>query len=254
MSVTPGLEEELAPEFQVSRVLGKGSMGTVYLAREVALERLVAVKVPLPELARDDEVRARFIREARAAARISHPGACSVYRAGQLDDGTPYLVMQYLEGRTLADVLAAEGPFSRDTALSILEQVAGALAAAHAQGIIHRDLRPGNVMWNEATGRAILTDFGIAGILETGSQTVSRITRAGQRLGEVGFVSPEQLQGETLTEAADIYSLGVLAHHLLTGEGPFAGSSPAQLLKAHIQDSPRALAAAHAQGIIHRDL
>jgi len=242
MTVPAELEAELAPDFQVIRLLGKGSMGTVYLARENALERLVAVKVPLPELARDEEVRKRFAREAKAVARIRHPSAAQVYRSSQLSDGTPYLIMQYLEGRTMEDVLAAQGPFQVSTALSILEKVAGALAEAHSKQIIHRDLRPGNVMWNEATGEAVLTDFGIAGILETGSEASTRITRAGQRLGEVGFVSPEQLRGETLTEAADIYSLGVLAHHLLAGEGPFMGKSPAALIKAHLQDAPRSLA------------
>ena len=217
------------------RTLGQGAMGTVYLAREVDLRRLVAIKVPLPELAMDEEVRARLEREARASARIIHPGAATLYRTGKLEDATPYLVMEYVEGRTMDDVIAADGPFDLETGLSILEQVAGALAAAHATGVVHRDVRPGNIMWDPTAERAVLTDFGIAGILETGTETVTRITRVGQTLGQVGFTSPEQLLGEEVTEATDIYSLGILAHHLLTGEGPYDTSSKVQMVQAHMK-------------------
>jgi serine/threonine-protein kinase len=241
MSQAPDLSKELAPEFEVLRTLGQGAMGTVYLAREVDLRRLVAIKVPRPELAEDEEVRARLEREARAAARIIHPGAATVYRTGKLEDTTPYLVMEYVEGRTMNDVIAADGPFDMETGLSILEQVAAALAAAHATGVVHRDVRPGNVIWNPSTQRAVLTDFGIAGILETGSETVTRITRVGQTLGKVGFTSPEQLMGEEVTEATDIYSLGILAHHILTGEGPYDISSKVQMVQAHMKGAPRPL-------------
>jgi serine/threonine protein kinase len=241
MSQAPDLPQELAPEFEVIRTLGQGAMGTVYLAREVDLRRLVAIKVPLPELAKDEQVRARLEREARAAARIIHSGAATVYRTGKLEDGTPYLVMEYVVGRTLDDVIAADGPFDLKTGLSILEQVSGALAAAHATGVVHRDLRPGNVMWDSSTQRAVLTDFGIAGILETGSETVTRITRVGQTLGEVGFTSPEQLLGEKVTEPTDLYSLGVMAHHILTGEGPYDIASKIQMVQAHVKGTPRPL-------------
>ncbi len=241
MSQAPDLSKELAPEFEVIRTLGQGGMGTVYLAREVDLRRLVAIKVPLPELAKDEQVRARLEREARASARIIHPGAATLYRTGRLADATPYLVMEYVEGRTMDDVIAADGPFDVETGLSILEQVAGALEAAHATGIVHRDVRPGNVMWDSTSKRAVLTDFGIAGILETGSETVTRITRVGQTLGQVGFTSPEQLLGEEVTEATDIYSLGILAHHLLTGEGPYDIASKVQMVQAHMKGSPRSL-------------
>jgi len=241
MSQAPDLSKELAPEFEVIRTLGQGGMGTVYLAREVDLRRLVAIKVPLPELAKDEQVLARLEREARASARVIHPGAATLYRTGKLADATPYLVMEYVEGRTMDDVIAADGPFDVETGLSILEQVAGALAAAHATGVVHRDVRPGNVMWNSTSKRAVLTDFGIAGILETGSETVTRITRVGQTLGQVGFTSPEQLLGEEVTEATDIYSLGILAHHLLTGEGPYDIASKVQMVQAHMKGSPRSL-------------
>lgn len=241
MSERQDLAELLSPEFEVTRVLGSGSMGTVYLAREVELRRLVAIKVPHPELAEDEQVRARFKREGLAAARIIHPGAATLYRVGALPDDTPYLVMEFLEGKTMDDVLAVQGSLNTNTALSVLDQVASALAAAHKVGVVHRDIRPGNIMWDASTDRAVVTDFGIAGIMETGAETVTRITRAGQKLGEVGFSSPEQLLGDTVTEAADVYSLGVLAHHLLTGEGPYDVRSTAQLVQAHVNGTPRSL-------------
>lgn len=235
------LAERLGSEFEILRPLGRGSVGTVYLAREVSVRRLVAIKVPHPELARDAEVRARLVREARAAARIAHPGAATLYRTGELSDGVPYLVMQYVEGRTCDDALAADGSFDLETGLSIVEQVARALAAAHAQGVVHRDLRPENVMWNAQTGRAVLTDFGIAGILETGSEVVTQITRVGQTLGKVEFSSPEQLRQEKVTEATDVYSLGLLTYWLLAAEGPYEGTSNAEKIRAHLQEPPRPL-------------
>lgn len=235
------LAERLGSEFEMIRALGRGSVGTVYLAREVSVRRLVAIKVPHPELASDPEVRARLVREARAAARIVHPGAATLYRTGQLPDGVPYLVMEYVEGRTCDDALAADGPFDLETGLSIVEQVARALAAAHAQGVVHRDVRPENVMWNAKTGRAVLTDFGIAGILETGSEIVTQITRVGQTLGKVEFSSPEQLRSEKVTEATDVYSLGLLAYWLLAGEGPFEGTSNAEKIRAQLEGRPRPL-------------
>jgi serine/threonine-protein kinase len=241
VSTTAELSAELAPEFEYLRTLGKGAMGTVHLAREVDLRRLVAIKVPHASLASDPQVRARFEREARAAARILHPGAAAVYRTGKLPDDTPFLVMEYVSGRTLDDVLAAAGPLDHETALSILAQVARALAVAHETGVVHRDVRPGNVMWNEGTGRAVLTDFGIAGILETGSEAVTRITRVGQTLGHVGFSSPEQLVGEAVGPPADIYSLGVLAYHLLTGAGPYETTTTAGTIHAHLSGTPRPL-------------
>lgn len=236
------LAELLSPEFEILRTLGKGSVGTVYLAREVSLRRLVAIKVPHPEVARDAQVRARLVREARAAARIIHPGAATVYRTGELPDGAPYLVMEYAEGRTCDDVLASDGPFDLETGLAIAEQVANALAAAHAHGVVHRDVRPESVMWNAATRRAVLTDFGIAGILETGAESVTRITRVGQTLGKVEFSSPEQLRGEELSAATDVYSLGLLFYYLLSGKGPYEGRSMAEKIQAHLKGTPEPLA------------
>jgi serine/threonine protein kinase len=235
------IEAALAPEFEVLRPLGEGTVGSVYLAREVALQRLVAVKVPRKELASDEMVRRRFEREARAAARLSHPNVAAVYRVGRLPDGTPYLVMEYLDGRTLAESLAAGGALDQDPAIHVLHQVADALACAHAENVIHRDVRPDNVIWNPDPGRAVLTDFGIAGILETGSEVITRITRAGEVLGDPPYASPEQLMGEHVTAAADIYSLAVLGYEILTLQRPYRATSLRELTAAHLRQPPREL-------------
>jgi predicted Ser/Thr protein kinase len=238
---TTELEAALAPEFEVLRLLGKGTTGSVYLARETELRRLVAIKVPLPELARDDAVRGRFEREARAAARLRHPGISTIHRIARLPDGTPYLVIEYIDGPTLADLLHGEGPFPADTATDTLRQVAEALAEAHANGVIHRDVRPDNVLWEADQQRAVLTDFGIAGILDSGAEIITRLTRPGELLGDPAYRSPELLLGDTLTTAADIYGWGLLAFELMTGQRPYMADTPDAVAAAHLRQPPRSL-------------
>lgn len=237
------VRDELAPELRVIRLLGRGSVASVYLARETALDRLVAIKVLSPANARDDTVRRRFEREARSAARISHPNVTAVHRVGRLSDGIPYLVMEYIEGRNLEDVLRAEGPLSEAEARDTLRQLAAGLAAAHAQEIIHRDVKPANVLREKGTGRVVLTDFGVAAIRDTGRMDATQLTMQGQVLGDLPYVAPEHLLGEPLTELADIYSLGVLGYELLTGRGPYETDSPGALATAHLRDEPVALEA-----------
>lgn len=238
------LAEALSPEFEILRPLGEGGTGTVYLAKEPELRRLVAIKVPRPRLAADPVVRGRFEREARAAARLRHPSAAVVHRIGRLPDGTPYLVLEYLDGRTLDDVLQAEGPLSESVALELLQQVAGALEEAHAHGVMHRDVRPNNVFWMADAERAVLSDFGIAGILETGSEVVTRLTEPGEPLGSPAYRSPEQILGEPLTPAADIYGFGLLAYEVLAGQPPYLVERPErheELSGAHLRQPPRDL-------------
>jgi predicted Ser/Thr protein kinase len=248
--VTDGLEEklraELAPEFEILRRLGQGSMSRVFVARETGLGRLVAVKVLSPQLNLDEVARKRFEREGRSAAKISHRNVTSMYRVGSLTDGTPFLVMEYVEGRNLSDLLQATGPMDVERARHVLEQVAEALKAAHEKGIVHRDLKGANVIQEEGTDRVVLTDFGVAGVLESGSANVTRLTQQGQVLGDPRFMAPEQLLGEPTVPESDIYSLGVLGYHLLTGDGPYEAKSQAQLLTAHIQQEPRPLASLRA--------
>jgi serine/threonine protein kinase len=242
MTGPPTLETALAPEFEILRPLGQGSTGTVYLARETELRRLVAIKVPHPDLGQDPQVRGRFEREARAAARLRHPGIAAVHRIARLPDGTPFLVMDYIDGRTLDDVLRAEGPLGMADALALLTRVADALAEAHANGVIHRDVRPGNILCTVEPGSAVLTDFGIAGILESGSEVVTRLTRPGERLGDAAYRSPEQLLGDTITPASDIYGWGLVAFEVLTGQKPFSGPTPEVTGAIRLRQPPRSLA------------
>ena len=233
------ITSELAPEFEILRLLGEGSMAHVYLAREVALQRLVAVKVLKPAVAHDETARKRFEREARSVAKISHPNVTAVYRVGALTNETPYIVMEHVEGRNLQDTLQAGGALDVDTTCAVLAQLASALAAVHSVGIIHRDVRPGNVLQEQGSDRIVLTDFGIAGLLDSGGSDATRLTQAGQLLGDPRYMSPEQLLGEPVTDQTDIYSLGILGHELLTLHGPYDAKSKVDMATAHLKQDPR---------------
>ncbi|HKJ92960.1 MAG TPA: serine/threonine-protein kinase, partial [Longimicrobiales bacterium] len=179
------LRAALGADFDVMRELGRGAMATVYLARDRALDVLVAVKVLRPERAVDETARRRFEREARAAASMGdHPNTVAVTRFGRLPDETPYLVMQYVKGRTMDERLRAAGRLSVAQARSVLAEVASALALAHAKGIVHRDVRAGNVLWDAENERARLTDFGIAAVLDCMGPGATRLTRTGELLGD----------------------------------------------------------------------
>ena len=235
------LQDALGEDFDIKQKLGRGSVATVYLAREKALNRLVALKVLLPGRARDETARRRFEREAKAAASLSHPNVVQVFRYGRLPDETPYLVMRYVRGRTLEDRLAAEGRLPADLAREVLHGVASALAAAHAQGIVHRDVRPANVLWDEERRQALLADFGIAALLATSGDAATRLTKTGQMLGDPRYLSPEQLLDQDLTELADMYALGVLGYEIYTGQGPYEAKSNTQWIAAHLSAKPRDL-------------
>lgn len=236
----PDALPDLGDEFEVVRPLGRGKMARVYLARERALKRLVAVKVLVDEWAWDPVSRQRFEREARAAARLIHPNIVSIYRVAQLSDETPYLVMEYIDGRNLSDV-AASGSIDQETAVQVLLQLARGLATAHEHGVVHRDVRPDNVGWVPAQKRAVLMDFGIAALLESGTETVTRLTAAGEILGDPRYSSPEQLLGDPLTGRADIYSLAVVGYELISGELPFEATTKTSMSMAHLNTEPRPL-------------
>jgi serine/threonine protein kinase/DNA-binding SARP family transcriptional activator len=222
------MEADLAPSLEVLRPIGQGSMAEVFLAREPHLKRLVAVKVLSPHLYTDQKARKRFEREAQAAARINHPNVCTVYRVGSLNDGTPFLVSPFVKGTTLDQRLKAEGRLGASEVRRVIREVASALAAAHKLGIIHRDVRPDNVLRADESGRHSLCDFGIAGVLETGEEYEPKLTQSGEVLGHPAYISPEQMEGEPLTDRADIYSLGILAHQLLTGHPPPPADDPSR--------------------------
>ncbi|MGI9628425.1 MAG: protein kinase domain-containing protein [Longimicrobiales bacterium] len=238
----------LDPQLEVARLIGTGTTGTVYLAREPLLRRLVAVKVLDSELASHPTARARFEREAQSAARIHHPNVVSVYRVGATPDGTPYIVMPYVKGTTLADRIASDGNVSSEEAVRILRCLAEALSAAHGQDVVHRDVRPQNVLVEEGTGRVLLTDFGIAATLESGDVEIARLTRTGELLGNPAYVSPEQRRGDAVDDRSDVYSLGVLGSELLAGRPDptgervnltEAGPELAALLKRARTDNPK---------------
>jgi len=210
-------------DLEIIRPLGRGAVAEVLLAREPALKRLVAVKVLRSELAGDEVKRMRFEREAQAAANVAHPNVTTIYRMGRLANGVPYIVMEYVDGRTLDEVLTANGPFTGAETTRVLETVARALSAAHARGVVHRDVRTGNIMLENRTGRIVLMDFGVAALLDTGAMQVTRLTGFGELIGDPLRMSPEQRDGAPATKESDVYAMGVLACELLSGTVPRDG-------------------------------
>lgn len=235
------VREALAPELELVRRLGGTSRAAVFVARDPSLRRLVAVKVLLPARARQEKPRARFFREARAVARISHPNVVALYRIGTLPGEVPYVVMRYVRGESLASRLAAGGPLAVPEALGVLAGVASALEAAHERDVLHRDLVPGNVLLDEASGEALLTDFGLALLLEDAEG--DRLTTQGRVVGNLRYLSPEQLRGADPTSAADIWGFGVLAWEALAGRGPFDGSGIRDQVRATLGARPGNLSA-----------
>jgi serine/threonine-protein kinase len=232
------VREQLSPELEIVRRLGGGRLSTVFLAREPALQRLVAVKVLHPMATRRTKAMARFRREARALARVSHPNVVSIFRVGDLSGRTPYLVMQYVRGPSLAQRLAEADALSPHEACSVLTAVASALSAVHSHEIVHRDVRPESVLCSEPDDRVLLADFGLAAFLAVADATAQRITTAGHIVTDLEYSAPEFLVGEEPTIASDLYSLGVLAYHILTGEGPHEASTVTGQVQAHLREPP----------------
>jgi DNA-binding SARP family transcriptional activator len=235
------LEKELGSRLQIERKLSESPAANVYLAREFAPKRLMALKVFSPKLAPERRARLRFEREVQAVASLTHPNIAAVHWAGALPNGLPYYVMQYVEGESLADKLQAEGKLSVPDARRVLAGVASALAAAHRRGIVHRDLQPANVLYEEETGRALLADFGIAAIMTAEDRPV-RLTRTGELVGDTAWMSPERLKGEGVSDRSDVYGLGLLGYAVLTEEGPFAVGSKQEGYVAQLRQKPRKLA------------
>jgi tRNA A-37 threonylcarbamoyl transferase component Bud32 len=222
----------LGPEmrYRLVRRIAAGGMGEVWEADDTVLGRRVAVKVLVEELAADDRATRRFVREARATARLAHPNVARVYDFGR-DGGVPFLVMELVEGETLADRVAG-GPLPPAEAARVAAAVADALDAAHQRGIVHRDVKPSNVMLTP-DGDVKVMDFGIAAAAdETHSTTGSGL------YATVAYVSPERVAGQPATPASDVYSLGAVLYELLGGRPPFSGSSPALVARAHLHDQP----------------
>ena len=218
------LQSAVAGRYALERELGRGGMGVVYLARDLSLDRPVAIKLLPPALAEVPELRERFLREARTAARLSHPNIVPVHSVEEHGEFVLF-VMGYVEGETLGQRIARQGPLSPEDAGRILQEVAWALAYAHQHGVIHRDVKPDNILLDRATGRALITDFGIARVADAVSQASDGIV-----VGTVRYMSPEQIAGGPLDGRSDLFSLGATGYLALTGRPPFENSVAASVI------------------------
>ena len=229
----------LAGKYRIDARLNEGGMGTVYRGTHVLMDKTVAIKVLRASLAADEKIVARFSREARAASRISHPNALSVTDFGEDESGHVFLVMEFLSGKTLKQVIREEGPLPLARVVDITRQVGDALNAAHAEGVIHRDLKSDNIMLLDTTSgdHAKVLDFGIAKINEPDGNVDTSLTAPNLVIGTPQYMSPEQCSQESEIDArSDIYSLGVILYEMLVGHVPFAGDSPTMVMMKHLQE------------------
>jgi len=226
--------------YETISVLGSGGMAVIYKARDPASNRTVALKVLSLRLAADAEFVARFEREVKATSALSHPNIVASFGAGN-DNGRPYLAMEYVEGESLGELLERQGPLSEERALRLARTIAGALGYAHSQGVIHRDVKPDNVLLGK-DGAVKLTDFGLAKLLRENL----RLTQSGIAIGTPHYISPEQVSGSRyIDHRADLYGLGALLFHMVTGQAPFDGRNNNEIMLKHLQGKlrdPRQLA------------
>jgi serine/threonine-protein kinase len=233
------LQSAVAGRYSLDRELGRGGMGIVFLARDVALDRPVAVKLLPPPLAEDTEVRQRFLREARTAAGLSHPHIVQIH-AVEDDDDLVFFVMAFIDGETLGSRIRRAGPLPAGEVMRITQEVAWALEHAHQRGVVHRDIKPDNILLERESGRAMVTDFGIAQVVEAGDTPVSGAIR-----GTPQYMSPEQAIGGEVSAHSDLYSLGVTAFLAASGRLPFESNSVAGFLSKHAE-APAPSLATHA--------
>jgi len=225
------LQRALVGRYSLERQIGRGGMGVVFLARDVRLDRPVAIKLLRPDIAEQPAFRERFLNEARTAARLSHPHLVSIHAVEEADD-LVYFVMAYIEGETLGERIRRQGPLASDEASRVLREVAWALSYAHASGVIHRDIKADNVLLERSTGRALLADFGIA--LAAGTQD------AGPLVGTTSYLSPELIEGGMASPRSDLYALGVVGFLAISGRLPFDGVTNAEVMARHLtQPVPR---------------
>src|SRR5438874_7942621 len=217
--------------YVIKRKLGSGGMADVYLAEDQELGRRVALKLLDERHASDEQFVERFRREAQSAAGLNHPSIVSIFGRGRAE-GTYYIAMEYLDGRTLKELLVRNGPTPIPIAIDYARQILGALAFAHRNGIVHRDIKPHNIVVGP-DGRLKVTDFGIA------RAGVSQMTEAGSIIGTAQYLSPEQARGAAVDQRSDLYSVGVLLYEMLTGTVPFTGDSPVEIAMKHLSDTPR---------------
>ncbi|HVR19381.1 MAG TPA: protein kinase [Polyangiaceae bacterium] len=241
METDPLIGSIVAGRYRVERLLGSGGMGAVYRAEHVHMRKTVALKVLHKELAGVNEIVARFEREAIAAGRVEHPNVAPATDFGKLEDGSFYLVLEYVDGKSLRELLE-QGPLAWERAVAIAKQVVSALVAAHAAGIVHRDLKPDNVMLvelSDGSERVKVLDFGIARVtLSDAKPDATHLTKVGAVMGTVAYMSPEQALGDDVDERTDLYALGVIVHEMISGHIPFDADSAAQILAKQITEAP----------------
>jgi len=229
--LTPNVGETFGG-YTIESVLARGGMGTVFLATHERLARKVALKVIAAELARVDDFRARFLRESQLAAALDHPNVIPIYDADEVD-GVLFIAMRYVSGPSLQTLIRDRRSLSLEDTLRIADQIGGALDAAHAAGLVHRDVKPANILVAEPGDHAYLSDFGLAR-----RTSAEGMTQTGFFLGTVDYASPEQIEGRPLDGRADVYSFGCVLFHCLAGRPPFVRDSEFAVLNAHLRDPP----------------
>src|SRR3954466_12622603 len=235
------VERVLSDHYELDSEIGRGGMGIVYRAKDRRLKRTVAIKLLPPELAFRSDIKTRFLREAETAAQLSHPNIVPIYTVDEVE-GLVFFVMAYISGDNLAKRLHEKGVLNVEDVRRITREVADALAYAHERGVVHRDIKPDNILLDASTGRTMVTDFGIARAASEGEG--GRLTATGMAIGTPAYMSPEQAAGDRPIDGrSDLYSLGVVAYQMLVGEPPFvANSTPAMLVK-HISERPTPVSA-----------
>lgn len=231
----------ISGRYQVEECLGRGAMGEVYRATHTLMAKTVAIKVLRPQLDRRDDLVERFRREAQAAAHIDHPNICAASDFGQMDDGTFFLVIEYLEGQTLEEYIADQAPISADQTIEIATQIAAGLQRAHQLDVVHRDLKPENIMLvahKDGGERVKILDFGVARVRLTEQHENAQLTQAGTVWGTPTYMSPEQAAGGEVDGRSDLYSLGVILYEMLCGRPPFQDSNPARVMAMHLTHQP----------------
>lgn len=233
--------ERLFGDYLLKKKLGEGGMGAVYLAENMAIDQKIAVKVLHPSAARDDETLQRFNREANAIARLSHPNTIRVFIFGKTSEPLIYLAMEYVDGTTLRDELYDHGPFDELRAIPIMRQTLHALSEAHELGVVHRDLKPDNIMLTHFRGVddfVKVLDFGIAKVTEPRGGQQKKLTQAGVVYGTPEYLSPEQARGRDIDHRADLYAMGIILYEMVTGVVPFTGDTALAILSGHVYQEP----------------
>ncbi|MBX9685857.1 MAG: serine/threonine protein kinase [Candidatus Obscuribacterales bacterium] len=232
----------LSERYELQKLLGHGGMGAVYKARHLLMDRTVAIKMLLPEMAEDDSMRERFLREAKTAGKVNHPNIVQLIDYGEGPEGEAYIVIEFLDGIGLDQLIREQGPLPEARAINIFAQICDGVSKAHRKGVLHRDLKPSNIMLVREDGEddfVKIVDFGLAKVLDPNEES-QRLTQSGEIFGSPIYMSPEQCLGQQLDSRSDIYALGVLMYETLTGKVPILGANVTETIARQMQEIPKA--------------